>query len=250
MSAQTSSVIMSNPEPLATSAATPAIAATALTKRFGSAWAVRDLTFAVPQRSVLLVVGPNGSGKTTLLRLLATALRPTSGRATVFGHDLVARADMVRAQAAFVSATSGLYDSLTARENLQFAAAMCGRRLEPMTLWLERVGLAGLGERPVRTFSQGMKRRLALARAWLAAPSMLILDEPFNGLDAEGVQLVHTMIAETTQRGGCAVVATQEWERGTRIADGVLVLSAGRMADLTPAAHFAAHPLTMAGSRP
>jgi len=241
---------MSNPEPLAASADTPAIAATALTKRFGSAWAVRDLTFAVPQGSVLLVVGPNGSGKTTLLRLLATALRPTSGRAAIFGRDIVARADAVRAQAAFVGATPGVYDSLTARENLQFAAAMCGRRLEPMTLWLERVGLADLDEHPVRTFSHGMKRRLALARAWLAAPAVLILDEPFHGLDAEGVRLVHTMVAETTQGGGCAVVATQEWDRGTRIADGVLVLSGGRMADLTSAAHFAAHLPTRAGSRP
>ncbi len=241
---------MSNSEPLAASTDTVAITATALTKRFGGAWAVRDLTFAVPQRSVLLVVGPNGSGKTTLLRLLATALRPTSGRATVFGHDVVAHADAVRAQAAFVSATPGVYDSLTARENLQFAAAMCGRRFEPMTLWLDRVGLTGLGDHPARTFSQGMKRRLALARAWLAAPSVLLLDEPFNGLDAEGVRLVHTMVAETTQRGGCAVVATQEWERGTRIAESVLVLSGGRMVDLTPAAHFAAHPLTLAGVRP
>ncbi|HEX9531487.1 MAG TPA: hypothetical protein VGA58_01745, partial [bacterium] len=72
---------------------------------------------------------------------------------------------------------------------------------------------------------------------------------PFNGLDAEGVLLVHTMVAETRQRGGCAVVATQEWERGTRIAENVLILSGGRMVDLTPAAHFAAHPLTMAGGR-
>ena len=241
---------MSNPDPPAASADIPAIAAIALTRRFGRAWAVRDLTFAVPPRSVLLVVGPNGSGKTTLLRLLATALRPTSGKATVFGHDVVAHAEMVRAQVAFVSATPGVYDSLTARENLQFAAAMCGRRFEPMTLWLERVGLAGLGEHPVRTFSQGMKRRLALARAWLAVPSVLILDEPYNGLDAEGVRLVHTMVTETTQRGGCAVVATQEWERGRRIADGVLVLSGGRLADHAPAAHFAAHILTMAGSHP
>ncbi len=240
---------MSNSEPRAASADTPAIAAAALTKRFMAAWAVRDLTFAVPQQSVLLVVGPNGSGKTTLLRLLATALRPTSGRASVFGHDIVAQAHMVRAQAAFVSTTPGVYDSLTARENLQFAAAMCGRRLEPITLWLERVGLAGRGEDLVRTFSQGMKRRLALARAWLATPSVLILDEPFTGLDAEGVRLVHTMVAETTQRGGCAVVATQEWERGTRIADSVLVLSGGRIADLIPAAHFAPHLLTLAGSR-
>lgn len=240
---------MSNPKPLATPATSPAIATTALTKRLGTTWAVRDLTFAVPQGSVLLVVGPNGSGKTTLLRVLATALRPTSGSATIFGHDIVAQADAVRAQAAFVGTTPGVYDALTARENLQFAAAMYGRRPEPMTLWLERVGLAGLDDHPVRTFSNGMKRRLALARAWLNAPSVLLLDEPYTSLDAEGVRLVDSMVAETTRGGGCAVVATQEWERGTLIADAVLVLSAGRMVDLTPAAQFSAHILTTAGGR-
>src|SRR3989442_6352807 len=95
-----------------------------------------------------------------------------------------------------------------------------------------------------------MKRRLALARAWLAVPSVLILDEPYNGLDAEGVRLVHTMVTETTQRGGCAGVATQEWERGRHIAHGGLVLSGGRLADQAHAAHLPFHILTNAGEHP
>jgi heme exporter protein A len=240
---------MQNVERLVRSAITPAITATALTKRFGVAWAVRDLTFAVPPESVLLVLGPNGSGKTTLLRLLATALRPTSGYAAVFGHDLAQRADAIRTLAAFVGTSPGVYDALTARENLQFAAAMCGRPHEPVAPWLERVGLASAGEQLVHTFSQGMKRRLALARAWLAAPSVLLLDEPYSGLDAEGVQLVHRSVAETTQRGGCVVIATHERDRGVSIADAVLVLSAGRMMEFVPAGQFAARVQAIAGGR-
>ncbi len=234
---------------LVASAGTPAIKATALTRRFGAAWAVRDLTFVVPPQSVLLVIGPNGSGKTTLLRLLATALRPTTGTAAVFGHDVMRSADAVRTLSAFVGTACGIYDALTARENLQFAAAMCGRPREPLTPWLDRVGLAGAGDQLVRTFSQGMKRRLALARAWLAVPAVLLLDEPYSGLDADGVQLVHRLVTETTQRGGSAVVATHEWERGAKMADTVLVLSGGRAEKIAPASHLSATFLAAAGGR-
>lgn len=228
---------------------TPAIATTALSKRFGATSAVSHLTFVVPAASVVLVLGPNGSGKTTLLRLLATALRPTSGRSAIFGYDLVQQADAVRTLAAFLGMSPGLYDALTATENLQFAAAMCGRPREPISPWLERVGLAGTGEHLLRTFSHGMKRRLALARAWLAAPSLLLLDEPFVGLDPEGVQVVHAMISETTQRGGSVIMATHEWERAIGIADTVLVLSAGRMAEFAPAPQFLADTRVTVGGR-
>ena len=231
------------------SAGPPAIEATALTRRFGLAWAVRDLTFVVPPQSVLLILGPNGSGKTTLLRLLATALRPTAGTAAVFGHDVGGSGDAVRALSVFVGTAPGTYDALTARENLQFAAAMYGRPHEPLTPWLDRVGLGGTGDRLVRTFSQGMKRRLALARAWLAAPAVLLLDEPYSGLDADGVAVVHALVTETTHRGGSAVVATHEWERGAKVADTVLVLSGGRAEKIAPAAQVSATFLASAGGR-
>ncbi len=203
-----------------------------LSRRFGSAWAVRDVTFVLPPHSALLVVGPNGSGKTTLLRLLATALRPTSGSATVFGFDLIRDAAAVRGLAAFVGASPGVYDLLTAAENLSFAAAMCGRPDAPVMPHLERAGLADAAHRPVRTFSQGMKRRLALARAFLAAPRLLLLDEPYAGLDRDGGQIVDALVAETKRRGGSIVLATHEWERGASVAAGVLALAAGRPADV------------------
>lgn len=225
------------------------VVADGLTKRFGFVYAVRDVTFALPRSSVLLVLGPNGSGKTTLLRLLATALRPTTGRAVIFGADLVRDSDAVRRATAFVGTAAGLYDSLSARENLEFAAAMCGLRVQPHA-WLERVGLAALAEQPVRTFSQGMKRRLALARAWLRAPRLLLFDEPFSGLDVDGHQLVHDLIADVTSRGGSVMLSTHEWERGLKVADMVMALAGGRPMEVASAEQFSPPQLrVLTGSR-
>lgn len=222
------------PEDLIAAAGVPAVSAAGLARRFGVQWAVRDITLTLPPRAVLLVVGPNGSGKTTLLRLLATAVRPTSGAAAIFGRDLVRDVDAVRQVVSFVGNSAGVYDLLTARENLRFAATMYGRPREPVQPWLDRVGLADMADQPVRTFSQGMKRRLALARAWLATPRVLLLDEPYSGLDAEGVRLVEAMVADTLQRNGSAVVATHDWERGMKLADMVLALASGLPVEMAP----------------
>jgi heme exporter protein A len=224
----------------------PAVSAHALARRFGVLWAVRDITLVLPPRSVLLLVGPNASGKTTLLRLLATALRPTAGAASVFGHDLARDAHAVRRLTSFVGTAAGGYDLLTARENLQFAAAMSGRPDEPVLRWLRRVGLDGVADRPLRTFSSGMKRRLALARAWLAAPRLLLLDEPYSGLDRDGITLVDAIVTDTTRHGGSVVIATHDWERGVKAADTVLALMAGQPVEVAPAAQLTAAALAAA----
>lgn len=207
-----------------------AVVADGLTRRFGLVYAVRDLSLSLPRSTVLLVIGPNGSGKTTLLRLLATALVPTAGRASVFGADLARNPDAVRAVTAFVPTGSGTYDGLTARENLAFAAAMSGARVEPLE-WLERAGLGEVVDRPVRTFSQGMKRRLTLARAWLRAPRLLLLDEPFSGLDTDGVRLIDALIADVKSHDGSIIIATHEWERGMALADRMITLAGGRVVE-------------------
>lgn len=209
-----------------------AVVAEGLTKRFGFVYAVRELSLSLPRSNVLLVIGPNGSGKTTLLRLLATALVPTTGRVSIFSADLIREPDAVRRIAAFVAAAPGLYDGLTARENLAFAAAMSGVRGEPLE-WLERAGLASMADDPVRTFSQGMKRRLALVRAWMRAPKLLLLDEPFSGLDADGVHLVEALIADVKSRDGSVIICTHEWERGMRLADLMMTLAGGRVAEVS-----------------
>lgn len=209
-----------------------AIVADGLTKHFGFVYAVRELSLSLLRSTVLLVIGPNGSGKTTFLRLMATALRPTAGRASIFGVDLVREADTVRRLTAFVATTTGLYEGLTARENLAFAIAMSGVRATPQE-WLTRTGLAEVADRPVRTFSQGMKRRLALARAWLRTPQLLLLDEPFSGLDVDGVRLIEALIADVTSRDGSVIICTHEWERGMRLADRMISLAGGRVVEST-----------------
>ncbi|MDR7468928.1 MAG: heme ABC exporter ATP-binding protein CcmA [Armatimonadota bacterium] len=207
-----------------------------LSRRFHLQVALRDISLTLPAGSVLLVVGPNGAGKTTLLRLLATALRPTAGCATVFGHDLVRAADRVRQITAFVGTAHGMYEELTAAENLAFAAAMSGRPDRTADA-LARVGLAQAAGAPVRTFSHGMKRRLALARAWLLAPRMLLLDDAFSGLDAEGARLVDALVAEVTSTGGCAVLATHQWERGLHLARLVAGLCRGQLVEVSDVAN-------------
>ncbi len=205
-----------------------------LSRRFDYQHALRDVSLTVSAGSVLLVVGPNGAGKTTLLRLLATALRPTAGRATVFGCDLARDADAVRRLVVYLGTAHGMYEGLTARENLAFAAAMSGRPDRGAAL-LDRVGLRAVADAPLRTFSHGMKRRLALARAWMLAPRLLLLDDPFSGLDAEGITLVDDMVDDVRTAGGCAILATHEWERGLHLADVVIGLARGRQVETSPA---------------
>ncbi len=183
--------------------------------------------------SVLVIVGPNGAGKTTLLRLLATALRPTRGRGAVFGRDLAREADAVRRLAVMVGTGGGAYGALSGAENLAFAAAMAGVKTTRADVagLLERLGLAAAAERPVRAYSQGMRRRLALARAWLQRPRLLLLDDPFGGLDAEGAALVAAIVEEVRSAGGAAVLAAPSWERGNPLADRVMLLEGGRRLD-------------------
>ncbi len=220
-----------------------------LSRRFDLHYALRDLSLTLPAATVLLVVGPNGAGKTTLLRLLATSLRPSAGRATIFGSELVRDADAVRRITAYVGSTHGMYEALTASENLVFAAAMSGRPDQSRAV-LERVGLSPVAHKPVRTFSQGMKRRLALARAWMLAPRLLLLDDPFSGLDAEGTLLVDALVTEVKSSGGSAVLATHEWERGLHVADIIIGLARGRQVEAAPAAEVSAPRLrALAGGR-
>lgn len=213
---------------------TLAVETSGLTRRFGPTHALRDLSLTVPAGSTLLVAGPNGAGKTTLLRLLATALRPSGGRASIFGADLLRDGDIVRGMTVLVPASAAAYGALSGEENLAFALAMSGApaaRSADIAPALARMGLARVGPHPVRTYSQGMKRRLGLARAWILRPRLLLLDDPFGGLDAEGCALVETLVGEVRSAGGTAVLATHEWERGLPLADRVIALVDGRQAE-------------------
>ncbi|MCC6928791.1 MAG: heme ABC exporter ATP-binding protein CcmA [Gemmatimonadaceae bacterium] len=181
-----------------------------VTRRFGRRWALRGVSLTVSPGEVVGIEGHNGSGKSTLLRILSTAIKPTGGTATVFGADVVREATRVRGLIAFLTHYPGLYDDLTAEENLRFACKMLGEDFARIPSLLERVGLEREARETVRTFSAGMQRRLSLARLLLQRPRLLLLDEPYNNFDPAGIALVNDVVRETRATGGAAMIVLHD----------------------------------------
>jgi heme exporter protein A len=210
----------------------PAVELSGIAQRLGSRWALRGVTCKVAPGELVAIVGHNGSGKTTLLRVVATALRPTKGVGRVFGFDLASEADAVRGVTSLLTFATGLYDDLSAAENLEFAQQMAGqpRDRKAIERALERVGLRADIHGKVRTFSSGMQRRVALARLYMRPANLLLLDEPYNSLDAGGVELIDELLIDVRQRGGSALVVLHDLERGRAMFDRVLELREGKVA--------------------
>jgi heme exporter protein A len=206
-----------------------AIDARSVGRQFGTRWVLRGVTFDVRPGETVGLLGANGSGKSTMLRVLGTLLKPHAGAAAVDGLDLVRDAAGVRAHVGYLAHVPGLYDDLTARENLRFAADMLGLSHAEVEPVLERVGLARVGGDRVRGFSAGMQRRLALARLILRNPRVLLLDEPYSNLDAEGVDLMNATIARVVGGGGAALIALHELAPAKSLLDRTLTLVDGRI---------------------
>jgi len=206
-----------------------AIDAEHLARRFGRRWALADVSLQLPSGSVTMVAGRNGSGKTTLLRVLSAILRPDHGRATVGGFDIVKHRLDVRRAVALLSHDSYLYESLTARENLEVFADHMGASRQGIMALLDRVALAARAGDVVSTFSAGMRKRLSFARILLQDPSVVLLDEPYGQLDPEGFALVDDVVRELKSRGVTVVMATHQIERASRLADQSLLLAEGRV---------------------
>lgn len=212
-----------------------AVELTDVAQRLGHRWALRGVTLRVESGEVLAVVGPNGSGKTTLLRVVATSLTPTRGSGRVFGRDLVNEADAVRQSTGMLGHATGLYDDLSAVENLRFAQRMYGEpgSAAAIDAVLEAVDMRKHASERVRGLSSGMRRRIALARVMLRRPRLLLLDEPYNTFDAAGVAVVDALIRETARAGGAALVVTHDLARtGGAGHDRVLALDAGRVGSI------------------
>ena len=207
-----------------------AIHVNGLGRRFGLRWVLRGVTFDVRQGEIVGLLGPNGSGKSTILRVLATLLKPNAGAASINGHDVVRDADAVRAQVGYLAHVAGLYDDLTARENLRFAADMLGVPHARAAEALARVGLEYTGDDRVRGFSAGMQRRLALARLLLIKPRVLLLDEPYSNLDIDGIALVNTIISGIVADGGAALIVLHELAPAAKVLSRTLTLANGRIA--------------------
>jgi heme exporter protein A len=187
----------------------PLIEARALGKSFGTAPVLREVNLAVEAGRGAAVVGANGAGKSTLIRLLAGLSAPSLGAAMLFGMPARSLKPMLRRRVGLLSHQSFVYPNLTARENLEFYATLYGvaQARAASAEWLERVALDAAADARVHGFSRGMEQRLAIARAMLGRPDVLLLDEPFAALDADGAALAAALVREAMGRG-CAVLAS------------------------------------------
>ncbi|HEX6474144.1 MAG TPA: heme ABC exporter ATP-binding protein CcmA [Candidatus Limnocylindria bacterium] len=207
----------------------PAVATHQLARLFGRSAALAGVSMRVSAGRTIALLGPNGAGKTTLLRILATSLRPSFGRVEIEGIDLTAHPDVARRRVAYLPHATGLYDDLTAAENLAFAATMraVSEPRAAVRRVLGEVGLTADADRRVRTFSAGMRRRLALGRLLLTDWSVVLLDEPHAALDSDGMALVDRLLQGWHEAGVTVLVASHQAERVTRLADGWARLDAG-----------------------
>ncbi|MEM0983906.1 MAG: ATP-binding cassette domain-containing protein [Planctomycetota bacterium] len=206
------------------------IRAEGLTRRFKDQLAVDGVTLAVPERSVYGFLGPNGAGKTTTIRMLLGLIRPDRGLALLGGHDVRReRAAALRRVGAVVE-TPALYGHLTARENLEITRRLLRCDRHEIDRVLGVVDLAEVGMKKVKQFSLGMRQRLGLARAMLGSPSVLILDEPTNGLDPAGIREMRALIRDLPERAGATVlVSSHMLSEVEQIATHVGVMDKGRL---------------------
>jgi len=210
-------------------------------RRYGRRWALAGVTFHVPAATAMMVTGRNGAGKSTLFRVLATAIRPDRGSARVGGFDVVREREDVRRLTALLSHQNYLYETLTARENLQITVDHLGKGRNGIAGALEQVGLGARATDAVSTFSAGMRKRLSFARVLLQEPRVVLLDEPYGALDPPGFDLVDEVIAGLRRRGATILMATHQWERSAKLCDLALVLEEGRVAWTGPASEVLQH---------
>jgi len=205
-----------------------------LARHYGEREVLADVSLSLSSGQTLVVFGPNGAGKTTLLRVLATLLRPHAGSVCVLGSCLPGEAWAVRGRIGLLGHEPLLYRELTARENLRFHARLhgvCERRVEEL---LEAVAMSGRAAEPLRALSRGMVQRVAVARAVLHDPELLLLDEPHANLDPFAVELIEPLIGAAS--GHTRVICSHDPSGGLAEADLVLGLRAGRVALIRPAA--------------
>jgi heme exporter protein A len=209
---------------------THVLEAVRLTRAFGGRRAVHEVSFALDGAECLALFGPNGAGKTTLLRLLAGLLKPTAGTATINGQILRGDAS-ARAQVGFISHQSMLYAALTVRENIELAARLYGM---PDLRAAAEQALRGMrvlerANAPVRALSRGLQQRVSIARALVHRPRLLLLDEPYTGLDALGASVLTETLGRLRGEGATLVLVTHNIAEGLAVATHAAVMRAGRL---------------------
>jgi ABC-type multidrug transport system ATPase subunit len=209
----------------------PVIEVTHLSKHFGNLTAVDDLSFTVPQGEVYGFLGQNGAGKSTTIRMLLTLVKPNSGSIRIFGEDLARQRSAILRKVGAIIERPDLYKYLTAMENLRIFSAMSGSRPSDRQLMeqLELVGLADRAQSKVKTYSQGMKQRLGIATALVHDPGLIILDEPTNGLDPQGIADVRNLILHLSRdRRKTVLISSHLLNEIELVADSMLIIDKGK----------------------
>jgi ABC-type multidrug transport system ATPase subunit len=199
-----------------------------VTRLFDGLAAISRVDLDLAPGEIVWLRGANGSGKTTLLRVIATAISPTYGRGTVLGHDLITGRAAIRAQSDLLGHGTRLYDELTAAENLRFACDVYGADVRGVAGALDRVGLHEVAAVRTGSFSQGMRQRLALARCMIRAPRLILLDEPYAGLDQDARAVVDDLLSDARRSGRTAVLASHETPP-QHLIDRDVAMDAGRL---------------------
>jgi heme exporter protein A len=202
-----------------------------VTKRFGHVWALRGIDLELKQGRCLSLFGPNGAGKTTLLRVLATLTRPSAGTVTIAGYNAVQEAEKVRPLLGMLGHRTFLYGHLTGYENLQFYARMFGVTPGPERAMgmLHAVGLEEHAQQLVRTYSRGMQQRLAIARAMLHQPPLLLLDEPYTGLDRQAAARLQDLLLQFHAADHTIILSTHDLRLGLLLSDDIVIQCRGKI---------------------
>ena len=222
-----------------------------LTKSFGKAREVRavaDVSFTAPGGSITGLLGPNGAGKTTLLRMLATLVAPDGGSATIDGRDVVRDRYAVRERIGVLSDARGLYQRLTARENIRYYGGLhglSGAALDArVDVLLGTLGLAAIADRRTQGFSQGEKMKVAIARALVHDPATILLDEPTNGLDIMSVRALRDQLRGLRGEGKCLLFSSHVMQEVAALCDRIVILAQGRVVAAGTAAELVTQAVT------
>jgi ABC-2 type transport system ATP-binding protein len=215
----------------------PALSVTGLTKQFGSRLAVDNLTLEVPTGVVAGFVGPNGAGKTTTMAMLLGLVRPTAGTGAVLGYPLGQPARYLPYVGALIESPA-FYPALSGARNLQVFAIVGGHDVDRIPALLELVGLEDRGDDPFRSYSLGMKQRLGIAAAMLGDPKLLILDEPSNGLDPQGMREMRELITRVAANGRTVLVSSHVLSELEQICDWLIMIERGAVLYAGAASEF------------